>query len=472
MDNYDFPEYNFTRDSGRRSYFTKINIRILSFAAAIMLIGMGFFLSGTNEKKRLQRETAAVYTRAFSELSAYICSINASLERLLYITSPEQAAAVSSDLFRQAALAKSNLGQLPVQSAGTENIQVFLAQAGDYIFVLAQQAIRENNINFAGEDKANIDMLIEYSAKLAEQLVTMQDGINRANQSGAVLNIIQSLSSENMPPLSGTASLSSAEKIFADYPRLIYNGPFSSGKNGKTYKMLENKREISVVAAREKAAVFAAVPATRLKNKGLTESADIPTFNFSFDNKFIQVAREGGYILNYLTDRRISDQLMSDEDALRAAGDFLSRVIPGARFQATYYATAGGVLIINFAAVQDNIILYPDLIKIGVALDNCEIIFYEANNYLKNHTRRDFPDFHELAGADEAQRAVPPSLEIKSSRLSLIPCEYSDGTEILCYEFKCENDEGRQFIIYVNAKTGRQEDALVIIDTGRGKLVM
>jgi len=467
--NYDFPEYT---NSYRQRYFTKTNIRVLSFAVAIMLIGMGFFVMGMSEKKRLQRETAAVYTRAFSELSTYICSINASLERLLYITNPEQAAAVSSDLFRQVGFAKSNLGQLPVQTDDIKNMQTFLAQTGDYIFALAQQSIRENIINFSDEDKANINILIDYSGRLAEQFVTMQDGINRANQSGAVLNIIQNLSPESMPPLSGSADFSSVENIFADYPRLIYNGPFSSSENDKPYKMLAGKREISIVAAQEKAALFAEIPATRLKNKGLTESGNISTFNFAVDNKFMQITQDGGYILNYFTDRRISDQLMSDEDALRAAEDFLSRTIPETQFQATYYITADGVLVINFAAVQDNIILYPDLIKIGVALDNCEIIFYEANNYLKNHTLRDFPEFYELIGMDEAKRAVPHSLNINSSRLALIPCEYSDGSEILCYEFKCENDEGREFIIYVNAKTGRQEDALVIIDTGRGKLVM
>jgi len=30
----------------------------------------------------------------------------------------------------------------------------------------------------------------------------------------------------------------------------------------------------------------------------------------------------------------------------------------------------------------------------------------------------------------------------------------------------------KEYIVYVNAKTGRQQDMLVIIDTGRGKLVM
>lgn len=459
-----------SHDLNKRSYFTKANIRILSFAVAMMLIGLGFFLSGISEKKRLQRETGAVYSRAFSELSTYICSIHSSLEKLPYITNPEQAAAVSADLFRQVGFAKSNLGQLPIRNADINNMQTFLAQTGDYIYSLTQQAIRENNINFSGETESNINMLINYSGKLAEQLVTMQDGINKANNSGAVLNIIENLSSENIPPLSESAELGDIEKIFADYPKLIYNGPFSSGKNDKPYEMIQGKKEISAAAAHEKAALFFGVSATRVKSKGLTES-NLSTFNFELENKFIQVTQKGGYILNYFADRKVADQLMSNEDALRAAKKILSQVFPDSQFKETYYVTTDGVLTINFAAVQNNVILYPDLIKIGVALDNCEIIFYQANNYLKNHSLRDLPELDELTDVREAEKAVPQSLLINRFGVALIPSEYGDKSEVLCYEFTCENQDGREYIIYVDAETGVQEDALVIIDTGRGKLV-
>ena len=446
MYNYSFPEYDFKP----RKYFTKFNIRALAFAAAIMLVGLGFFLTGINEKRKSQREITAVYTRAFSELSAYICGINASLERMLYITSPEQAAAVSSELFRQTGFAKANLGQLPIRTDDIQNMQVFLAQVGDYIFSLSQRAVRENNIDFPEEDKANIDRLLDYSGRLAEQFIIMQDTINRANKSGAVLDIIYNLS-ENTPQIYG---LSSIEQIFADYPGLIYNGPFSGRNNDKTYKTLENAREISIVTAREKAAFFMGIPATRFKSRGSAESANISAFNLEAGNKFIQVTRNGGYILNYFTDRKISDRLIRDGDALRSAEEFLKKNIAETDFHAVDYKITGGVLAINFAAVQDNIILYPDLIRIGVALDNCEIIFYEASNYLKNHSARGFP---EIIGADEAKKAVAPSFYIYNWRLALILCEYG-GAEILCYEFTCADDGGRQFIIYVNAETGGQEN--------------
>ena len=44
-------------------------------------------------------------------------------------------------------------------------------------------------------------------------------------------------------------------------------------------------------------------------------------------------------------------------------------------------------------------------------------------------------------------------------------------TEIFCYEFK-GNVEGIDFLVYINAETGNEEDILVIKDTPNGTLTM
>ena len=47
--------------------------------------------------------------------------------------------------------------------------------------------------------------------------------------------------------------------------------------------------------------------------------------------------------------------------------------------RASYYETADGICTVNYAASQDGILLYPDLIKIGIALDNGAVVFYDAS---------------------------------------------------------------------------------------------
>lgn len=477
----------------KKTYFTRVNIRIISFAVAAVLVGAGFFLSGLNEKKRLERETSVVYSRAFSDLANYICAINASLEKILYVTGAEQMTAVSSEIFRQVSFAKADLGQLPIYNSNVNNMQVFLAQTGDYVYMLTQKAVKNSSTNpqnpqlLDTREKENINMLITYSNNLAEQLVSMQDGINKTSISATVLDIIRTgLENKNLPGFSDINTINGIEQIFTDYTQIIYDGPFSSSvmsaMTDKPYKMLEGEKALNAVEARAKAADFLGVPETMLKSRGTTNPLNpyAGSHNFDYGNKFIRVSEKGGYILNYITDRPITDQLMSDEEALNAAKAFLaefvlrtgsdSSVKIDSMFRETYYVTTGGMMTINFAAVQDGIILYPDLIKIGVALDNCEILLYEATGYLQNHTVRDLSGVTAAITMEEAAGAVSPLLKINSVNLAVIPTNYAG--EVLCYEFKCTNPDGREYIVYVNAKSGIQQDMLVIIDTGRGKLVM
>ena len=133
----------------------------------------------------------------------------------------------------------------------------------------------------------------------------------------------------------------------------------------------------------------------------------------------------------------------------------------------TYYLNENGILTINYAYVQENVIMYPDLIKVKVALDNGEILGFESTGYLNNHTERQIDK--NIITKEEAKKTLNKRLNIQSEKLSVIPTEYK--TEILCYEFKGKVEE-REFIVYINAKTGVEEDILVIYNTPNGTLTM
>jgi len=60
-------------------------------------------------------------------------------------------------------------------------------------------------------------------------------------------------------------------------------------------------------------------------------------------------------------------------------------------------------------------------------------------------------------------------VEILSSGLAIIPTNYK--TEIFTYEFKGKLNN-RDFLVYINAETGKEENILMIIDTPNGILTM
>lgn len=129
---------------------------------------------------------------------------------------------------------------------------------------------------------------------------------------------------------------------------------------------------------------------------------------------------------------------------------------------AQYYSGAG---VINFAATKDDIILYNDLVKVWVDIETNEVIGADARNYLFSHTEREMPT--PAVSPEEAEAKVSVNLEIESRELALIPITVE--TERLCYEFKgrCGEDE---YIVYIDAQTGAEQQIFVIINTENGQL--
>lgn len=131
----------------------------------------------------------------------------------------------------------------------------------------------------------------------------------------------------------------------------------------------------------------------------------------------------------------------------------------------TYYLKQNGALTINYAYTQDNVTIYSDLIKLKIALDDGEVLGMETTGYLNNHTQRTIET--PSISLEKAKASLNKKLSITSEDLAIIPTEWN--TEIFCYEFKGRVDD-TDFLVYVNAQTGKEENILVIIDTPDGIL--
>ena len=83
-----------------------------------------------------------------------------------------------------------------------------------------------------------------------------------------------------------------------------------------------------------------------------------------------------------------------------------------------------------------------------------------------SHTERELPEV--LVTREQAQENVSEELEILSHNLAVIPT--GGKYEVLCHEFKCETEDGRHCIVYVNAQTGNEEKILVLIESESGTL--
>lgn len=178
----------------------------------------------------------------------------------------------------------------------------------------------------------------------------------------------------------------------------------------------------------------------------------------------ISITEKGGHVLLMNYNRNVEAELISQEEADKIGKQFLEdRGLNN--MKETYYLKQDGIVTINYAYKQDEVTVYPDLIKLKIALDNGEVMGIETKGYLNSHEERKIPEVK--ITKEKAKESLNKNLEITSESLAIIPTEWQ--TEVLCWEFKGKVND-TDFLVYVNAETGKEEDILVITNTPNGTL--
>ena len=208
-----------------------------------------------------------------------------------------------------------------------------------------------------------------------------------------------------------------------------------------------------------------------INRKGKIDQGDIAVYQFEITDQEdritnISMSVKGGKLVLLNKDREVIEEKITRDEANQIGKDFLMR-IDFPYMQETYFQTQENIITINYVYKQNDILVYPDLIKVKIALDNGEILGVETTGYLNSHTQR--TDIIPEITIEKAKQNLNKNLDIQSESLSIIPTEWK--TEILCYEFKGKIDE-TEFLVYINAKNGREENILVIIETPGGILTM
>ena len=167
-----------------------------------------------------------------------------------------------------------------------------------------------------------------------------------------------------------------------------------------------------------------------------------------------------------LRDRAIGEETLNEEQAKKSAELFL-RDNGYKNMRESYYEKREGSIVINYAYSQDDYIVYPDLVKVKVALDDGEIIGFESRGYVMNHTYRTIPK--PVITEAEALKNANSALEIKGVSMAIIPLE--NGAEACCYQIKGVVSD-KHFLMFVNTQTGYTEDVQILLETENGTLAV
>ena len=435
--------------------------RALQIAAAMLAalaVALSLYARAQAEKVgTLQTSISASYERAFYETAALLGNIEVNLEKAQLTGSPARRLALLGQISRDAASAQANLASLPASLAAISESLKFVNQVGDVAVTLGGRL---------SDSSAPTDEDIKLLARLHGSCV---------NLNGVIESIVADIEGGGSPlseavagapvPIVENVELGEVE---LDYPILLYDGPFSDGRGDEPLRALDGD-EISADEALQIAREF--IGQDRVTGAWVTGEGQVPAPGYEISAYTgdgllsLAVSRQGGQVIYMMVDGMAKPGAYSQAALIDMAAAFLkNRGYPPVAV--SYWTTFDGYLTVNFAAVQDGVVLYPDLIKVQMSMETGLPVGIEAVNYLTNHRQRRLPA--PALAEDEAKGCLNPALEAEKGRLCVIPL---DNGEAFCWEFSATAD-GARYLVYIDAMTGEEKNIYRVVEDENGQLVI
>lgn len=457
-------------------YKNKIDHRVWEMLAYILFAAALLFgMQMTNMFKRQKQLVQDTYNKAMYELVNYMENVDILISKARITTTPVELSKTYADIWRQSNLAKENLASLPVNQEAMANTSKFLAQVSDYSYSLMKQTISGEKLS---EEQYN--ELEEINNKSSELTSILNDIYASLDQGKLKWNEVEKEGDRELEEAQSEgevlSNISKISKTFTEYEGLIYDGAYSNHILTASPVMLENKEEVSVEEAQKKVEEILENTSNNVQIEYINyideTSGKLDVYNFEAkykdrkDTMHIEITKKGCMLSLFISDREVVEKNKTAEECENIGKEYLNNI--GIEdVEATYYLEVSNMITINYAAVQEEIILYPDLIKVKIAMDTGEVCSVETTGYIFNHKERE--NIATNISLEQAKAVLSPSIEVKSEGLAIIPTDSKE--EVLTYEFKGIVNE-KEYIVYVNAKTGNEENVLIIINTPGGKLTM
>lgn len=439
-------------DSGRGRVRGWVIAFFLLLAATLSLI-----IWQTLRAEKLKRQLEAARQQAFFSMIDGLQAVELNLSKFMVSATPSESALLLSRISMQAGEAQSSLAQLPLDPYQGETIQStmkFVNQLSDYARTLTAAAAAGKT--YSDQDMQSLAALLAHcsviNAQLQEMMAQIPSGWWIAEGSTTQAPLVSAMDTENA----------------SEYPSLIYDGPFSDGRYGGAAKALGDV-DVSAEDAERRAITFVGQDKVRGVERSADTTGAVASYGFILDTTdgrlYVHVTQKGGQILWMMPEQGQYAQTLSIPDCMQKAKDFLTLHGYG-EMESSYFQQYEGLAVINFACVENGVLLYPDLVKVQIRMDTGAVVGLEANNYLMNHYDRTLAE--PVLTVAQARDMVSDRLSVTSERLCVIPLP---AGERLAYEF-VGTWSGSEFLIYIDAETGKELQILKIIDSENGQLTV
>lgn len=435
---------------GRARWHWALPVTLGLLCLVFLVVG----LVQTQRADALTTQVSAVYQKALFESAELLDGARVNTQKVLISGDASRQQALLSDIARQTTGATDDLAVLP---PGDEHLAAsikFVNQVSDYARVLEEKLAQGDPLTTA--DERNLSSVSQGLGDLTRMLGAALSGLEDGT-----------LVIEPNDPALEKAGLSlpvDGENPEAPYPSLLYDGPFSdaTGVDGAPLT------GTPVDQATAQAALVKFLGEERVQSAQFTGQSNmlggVYEFTLETDTGTLTggVTQAGGRVLYLLPDTVAGETNVSLAECVDLASQFLQSRGFGDMI-VSYWQSEQNLVTCNFAAVQEDVILYPDLVKVQVSMGSGLVVGVETGAYLQNHRERNLPA--PSLSEETVLASLNPALGVEGIRLALIP---TDGGERFCYEIAATQKDGTGYLLYVDAVSGDEVNILQIVTDSVG----
>ncbi len=445
--------------------------RALAVALTLSLL---WNVSQFQRAQELELASENLYSRSFADFVSHVDGLETNIAKSRAAGTPTQQVFYLSQSWQQSETAVKNLSLLPSREFGLSYVDQILNQIGEYTRILTQQVAK-------GEDLKEIDQktlgemherLIDVNRNIQELNVTlMTENIDWAENTttgiwgmGREASPASAEGEEGKPAKPGSVS-SGLEQLDASLQKLP---PFSYSGQIDTHSVPEPlglpDKTINEGQAKMVATDFLTSLGYKSPNVELVRTSNGPFggYIWKHESAMIDVSKKGGVVTLFSDERPLEESSLTIEQAADKAMDTLKNI--GWKLVQTSIEDYGGYIHLEAVNVEKGVLIYPDKLRLTVALDNGMITGYDSTPYwLFNHKRDLDTDMIDLERAEES---LHPDMDILYSRPAVI--SRPGWEEAFCYEIR-GSINGEEFLVYINAIEGSEEKIQRIIKTPRGE---
>lgn len=429
---------------------------ILIAVLTIGIVGTGYWgYKEHQEKNAILIQAENNYQRAFHDLTYQIDLLHDKIGTTLAMSSRSSLSPALAEVWRITSEAHSDVGQLPLALLPFNKTEEFLSNIGDFSYRVAVRDLTKDPLT--DDEYKTLQQLYKNAEDIQKELRTVQHLVLENNLRWMDVELALA-SGEKQADNTIIDGLKTVEKNVAAYSESEFGATLTSTKkNNGEFTNLEGET-IDEEKAKEIAKKFLGLKGDleiQVAENG--EGSRNGFYSLEINDPkaktdiYMDITKKGGFPIWVIRNREVDKSKISLNDAYNNAQKFLKQnnFENQELFESAQYDNIG---VFNFVSTVEGVRIYPDSIKMKVALDDGNIIGFTARDYLMAHKEREIPK--PKISKEEARKQINANLEIMEDRLAIITNELSE--DVLCYEFlgTINNDTYR---IFINAENGFEE---------------